>query len=126
MALFWQRGAGVTGIAEVVQATRLSRSSLYATFGGKAQLRAAALGRYLERQSRPVFDALAADALALRARVPAELVEALRAGRPMTPRRGSSGRHPCRRVRTCARRSTCLRQSPPEIPTTAWLAPASR
>ncbi|NUW35591.1 helix-turn-helix transcriptional regulator [Nonomuraea sp. SMC257] len=59
--LFWQRGAEVTGIAEVVQATGLSRSSLYATFGGKAQLQAAALGRYLERQSRPVFDALAAD-----------------------------------------------------------------
>lgn len=59
--LFWQRGADTTGIAEVVEASGLSRSSLYATFGGKAQLRAAALGRYLERQSRPVFDALAAD-----------------------------------------------------------------
>ncbi|MEV5504259.1 TetR family transcriptional regulator [Nonomuraea fuscirosea] len=61
MTLFWRRGAEVTGIAEVVQATGLSRSSLYATFGGKERLQAAALGRYLERQSRPVFDALAAD-----------------------------------------------------------------
>ncbi|GAA1721414.1 helix-turn-helix domain-containing protein [Nonomuraea bangladeshensis] len=61
VALFWQRGADTTGIADIVQATGLSRSSLYATFGGKAQLQAAALGRYLERQSRPVFDALAAD-----------------------------------------------------------------
>ncbi|MBN6054146.1 helix-turn-helix transcriptional regulator, partial [Nonomuraea sp. RK-328] len=59
--LFWERGADVTGIAEVVQATGLSRSSLYATFGGKERLQAAALRRYLERQSRPVFDALAAD-----------------------------------------------------------------
>ncbi|MEU8393715.1 helix-turn-helix domain-containing protein [Nonomuraea sp. NPDC048892] len=59
--LFWQRGAEVTGIADVVQATGLSRSSLYATFGGKSQLQAAALGRYRERQSRPVFEALAAD-----------------------------------------------------------------
>jgi TetR/AcrR family transcriptional regulator, transcriptional repressor for nem operon len=59
--LFWQRGADTTGIADVVQATGLSRSSLYATFGGKAQLHAAALGRYLERQSRPVFETLAAD-----------------------------------------------------------------
>ncbi|GGT30408.1 hypothetical protein GCM10010176_088730 [Nonomuraea spiralis] len=56
--LFWQREAEVTGIAGVVQATGVSRSSLYATFGGKAQLQAAALDRYLERQSRPVLDAL--------------------------------------------------------------------
>ncbi|GAA3606167.1 TetR/AcrR family transcriptional regulator [Nonomuraea rosea] len=59
--LFWERGAEVTGIAEVVQATGLSRSSLYATYGGKGQLQAAALARYLQRQSRPVFDELAAD-----------------------------------------------------------------
>ncbi|WP_049561657.1 TetR/AcrR family transcriptional regulator [Nonomuraea sp. SBT364] len=59
--LFWERGAEVTGIAEIVRATGLSRSSLYATFGGKERLQAAALRRYLERQSRPVFDALAAD-----------------------------------------------------------------
>ncbi|MFI7128885.1 TetR/AcrR family transcriptional regulator [Nonomuraea sp. NPDC050153] len=63
--LFWERGAEVTGIAEVVQATGLSRSSLYATFGGKGQLQAAALHRYLEQQSRPVFDALAADSRGL-------------------------------------------------------------
>lgn len=30
------------------------------------------------------------------------------------------------RSRTSASRSTCARQSPPEIPMTAWLAPASR
>ncbi|UBU14015.1 TetR/AcrR family transcriptional regulator [Nonomuraea gerenzanensis] len=59
--LFWRRGADATGIADVVQTTGLSRSSLYATFGGKAQLQAAALGRYLERRSRPVFETLAAD-----------------------------------------------------------------
>ncbi|GAA2214136.1 TetR/AcrR family transcriptional regulator [Nonomuraea monospora] len=59
--LFWQRGADTTGIADIVQTTGLSRSSLYATYGGKAQLHAAALDRYLQRQSRPVFEALAAD-----------------------------------------------------------------
>lgn len=59
--LFWQRGADTAGIATVVQATGLSRSSLYATFGGKQRLQVAALRRYLERRSRPVFDALAAD-----------------------------------------------------------------
>ncbi|MEV4163521.1 TetR/AcrR family transcriptional regulator [Nonomuraea dietziae] len=61
VSLFWEHGADTTGVAEVVKATGLSRSSLYATFGGKGQLYAAALRRYLERQSRPVFDALAAD-----------------------------------------------------------------
>lgn len=59
--LFWERGADTTGIADVVEVTGLSRSSLYATFGGKGQLYAAALRRYLQRQSRPVFAALAAD-----------------------------------------------------------------
>lgn len=59
--LFWERGASTTGIAEVVNATGLSRSSLYATFGGKSELYAAALRRYVERQSQPVFERLAAD-----------------------------------------------------------------
>lgn len=53
--LFWQRGAASTGIAEVVAATGLSRSSLYATFGGKQQLYVKALRRYVERRSQPVF-----------------------------------------------------------------------
>ncbi|MBB6350004.1 TetR/AcrR family transcriptional regulator [Nonomuraea muscovyensis] len=65
--LFWERGADTTGIADVVEATGLSRSSLYATFGGKGQLYAAALRRYLERQSRPVFADLAVDGRGLEA-----------------------------------------------------------
>ncbi|MFE3452497.1 TetR/AcrR family transcriptional regulator [Nonomuraea sp. NPDC059194] len=59
--LFWQRGAGATGIAEVVARTGLSRSSLYATFGGKDELYAEALRRYVEQRSRPAFDRLATD-----------------------------------------------------------------
>jgi TetR/AcrR family transcriptional repressor of nem operon len=58
--LFWQRGAAVTGISEVVATTGLNRSSIYATFGGKKQLYLAALRRYVERQSQPVFRRLAA------------------------------------------------------------------
>jgi TetR/AcrR family transcriptional repressor of nem operon len=45
--LFWQRGAGATGIQDVVATTGLSRSSLYATFGGKQALYLAALRRYV-------------------------------------------------------------------------------
>lgn len=64
--LFWEHGADTTGIADVVEATGLSRSSLYATFGGKGPLYAAALGRYLDQQSRPVFETLAAEGGGLR------------------------------------------------------------
>ncbi|WP_188192690.1 TetR/AcrR family transcriptional regulator [Nonomuraea sp. SYSU D8015] len=65
--LFWQRGAASTGIAEVVAVTGISRSSLYATFGGKQELYVKALRRYVERRSQPVFQALADDGRGLRA-----------------------------------------------------------
>lgn len=59
--LFWRQGAASTGIQEIVDATGLNRSSLYATFGGKQQLYLAALRRYLEQRSEPVFRRLAED-----------------------------------------------------------------
>ncbi|MFV2174047.1 TetR/AcrR family transcriptional regulator [Actinomadura sp. LOL_016] len=59
--LFWRRGAASTGVGDVVAATGLSRSSLYATFGGKQELYLAALRRYVERRSLPVLEALVAD-----------------------------------------------------------------
>ncbi|MEO3824279.1 TetR/AcrR family transcriptional regulator [Actinomadura sp. B10D3] len=59
--LFWRRGSTSAGVADVVAATGLSRSSLYSTFGGKQELYLAALRRYVERRSRPVLEALAAD-----------------------------------------------------------------
>ncbi|MFH8748284.1 TetR/AcrR family transcriptional regulator [Streptomyces rimosus] len=59
--LFWERGVAATGIQEVVDRTGVSRSSLYATFGGKQDLYLAALRRYVEQWSRPAFARLAAD-----------------------------------------------------------------
>jgi len=59
--LFWRRGVAATGIQDVVAATGLSRSSLYNSFGGKDELYLAALQRYLEQRSQPMFDRLAAD-----------------------------------------------------------------
>jgi TetR/AcrR family transcriptional repressor of nem operon len=59
--LFWERGMGSTGIADVVAVTGINRSSLYATFGGKQELYVAALRRYVDLRSRPVFDRLAGD-----------------------------------------------------------------
>jgi AcrR family transcriptional regulator len=65
--LFWKEGAATTGIGDVVAATGVSRSSLYSTFGDKQQLYLAALRRYVEEQSRPVFTRLADDGRGLAA-----------------------------------------------------------
>ncbi|MFI2645271.1 TetR/AcrR family transcriptional regulator [Streptomyces sp. NPDC018610] len=59
--LFWRRGAASTGIQDVVTATGLNRSSLYATFGGKQDLYLAALRRYVQTHSEPAFQRLAQD-----------------------------------------------------------------
>ncbi|GAA3788087.1 TetR/AcrR family transcriptional regulator [Streptomyces chiangmaiensis] len=59
--LFWQQGVASTGIQDVVTATGLNRSSLYATFGGKQDLYLTALRRYVEQRSQPVFRCLAED-----------------------------------------------------------------
>ena len=59
--LFWRQGVASTGIQDVVTATGLNRSSLYATFGGKQELYLAALRRYLEQRSQPMFRRLAED-----------------------------------------------------------------
>ncbi|AOR32997.1 TetR family transcriptional regulator [Streptomyces fodineus] len=59
--LFWRQGVASTGIQDVVTATGLNRSSLYATFGGKQELYLAALRRYLDHRARPAFHRLAQD-----------------------------------------------------------------
>lgn len=59
--LFWRQGLTATGIQDVVHATGVSRSSLYATFGDKRALYLAALDRYLEEHALPVFARLAGD-----------------------------------------------------------------
>ncbi|GGT17615.1 TetR/AcrR family transcriptional regulator [Streptomyces purpureus] len=50
--LFWRQGVATTGIQDIVNATGLNRSSLYATFGGKQELYRAALERYVQDRSR--------------------------------------------------------------------------
>lgn len=59
--LFWRRGVSSTGVADIVAATGVNRSSLYATFGGKRELYLAALRRYADRRSGPVLRGLAED-----------------------------------------------------------------
>ncbi len=59
--LFWRQGVASTGIQDVVTATGLNRSSLYATFGGKQELYRAALRRYMEQRSQPALRRLVED-----------------------------------------------------------------
>ena len=49
MQLFWQNGYHATSMQQLVDATSLSRSSLYDTFGGKEDLFLAAIEYYLEK-----------------------------------------------------------------------------
>lgn len=56
--VFWRQGLPTTGIQALVTATGVSRSSLYATFGSKDGLYAAALDRYIAQHSTPAFAAL--------------------------------------------------------------------
>jgi TetR/AcrR family transcriptional regulator, transcriptional repressor for nem operon len=59
--LFWRQGVAATGIQDIVAATGLNRSSLYATFGDKRTLYLTALRRYVELRSQPIFNRLADD-----------------------------------------------------------------
>jgi AcrR family transcriptional regulator len=59
--LFWRQGVASTGIQDIVTATGLNRSSLYATFGGKQELYRAALRHYMDQWSQPAFRRLAED-----------------------------------------------------------------
>ncbi|MFF0795085.1 TetR/AcrR family transcriptional regulator [Streptomyces spiralis] len=61
VGLFWRQGAATTGIQDIVNATGLNRSSLYATFGGKRELYRAALERYVENRSQPALRKLEED-----------------------------------------------------------------
>ncbi|MGK5557560.1 TetR/AcrR family transcriptional regulator [Actinomadura kijaniata] len=59
--LFWRQGVATTGVQDIVNATGLNRSSLYATFGGKQRLYLAALERYVQSRSLPALERLAGD-----------------------------------------------------------------
>ena len=57
----------LTGIQDIVTATGINRSSLYATLGEKKKLYRAALRRYVEQRSQPLFDRLSSDERSLAA-----------------------------------------------------------
>ena len=55
MRLFWQRGYAGASIQDLTEATGLSRSSLYNTWGDKLGLYVAALDRYRRRDGAAAF-----------------------------------------------------------------------
>lgn len=57
--LFWSRGYEATSVDDLCAATGLSRSSLYAAFGGKRDLLLRAVDRYSDRRT-PVIAAMLA------------------------------------------------------------------
>lgn len=54
-AAFWERGYEATSMADLEERAAVSRSSLYAAFGGKRELFDAALARYRQQQVEPVL-----------------------------------------------------------------------
>jgi TetR/AcrR family transcriptional repressor of nem operon len=67
MHLFWRQGYEATSIHDLVDATGINRASMYASFGGKEALFAAALDHYVDRISRDRLAQLSAEGSARKA-----------------------------------------------------------
>ncbi len=52
LSVFWRKGYEATSLADLLAATRLSKSSLYATFGDKRSLFLAAFDAYRQARRR--------------------------------------------------------------------------
>jgi TetR/AcrR family transcriptional repressor of nem operon len=59
MEVYWSKGYEATSIDDLCDATGLSRSSLYATFGGKRELLLQSVDRYVDRRSPNIAATLA-------------------------------------------------------------------
>ena len=63
--LFWDKGYEAASVAELVEATGLSKSSLYGTFGSKEALFERAIDRYVETRVAMLTSVLAEGSLGL-------------------------------------------------------------
>ena len=59
MQVFWAKGYEATSLDDLCHATKLSRSSLYGTFGGKRNLLFRALARYTDHGTARIAAILA-------------------------------------------------------------------
>lgn len=57
--VFWQKGYVGTSMSDLVEATGLTKPSLYAAYGNKASMYRASLDRYIAQQSRAAYSHLA-------------------------------------------------------------------
>jgi TetR/AcrR family transcriptional repressor of nem operon len=60
MRTFWQKGYEGTSMVDLLEATNLSKSSLYGAFGGKRELFLKAFDSYREERSREMWESLKA------------------------------------------------------------------
>lgn len=58
MVMFWRKGYEATSMTDLLGATGLSKSSLYATFGGKHELFISAFDVYRQERARDMYRAL--------------------------------------------------------------------
>jgi TetR/AcrR family transcriptional repressor of nem operon len=58
MEVFWSKGYESTSLVDLLNATKLSKSSLYATFGGKRDLFLAAFDKYRKNREQEISQAL--------------------------------------------------------------------
>ena len=58
MLVFWRKGYEATSLADLLQATELSKSSLYATFNSKRDLFLAAFDDYRQARAKCMFSML--------------------------------------------------------------------
>ena len=59
MNVFWRKGYEATSLVDLLAATGLSKSSLYATFGGKRELFLAAFDEYRRARAHAMYQTLA-------------------------------------------------------------------
>ena len=59
MDVFWSKGYEATSLDDLCEATGLSRSSFYATFGSKRQLLLQSVDRYVDRRNPQIAAVLA-------------------------------------------------------------------
>ncbi len=86
--LFWKKGYEATSVQDLVKALRVSRGSLYGTFGDKRTLFLAALDRYVEQDIGPSMRVLRNSTAAGRERIQAFFDSVIRAIEDRGDRRG--------------------------------------
>ncbi len=86
MCVFWRNGYAGTSLADLTQATGLTKPSLYLAYGNKQEMFKASLERYLRMESEAIGESLTAQNKSLKERIgdflKASAKSATQSGRP--------------------------------------------